>query len=163
MEPNRSSRSARGAAPRLRVRPSVLRVRDGAEDALVMIGPVRGPAHLAVIHSRRYYHVPVSAIAPSRAAVRYIAFYEPAGRFGTRTGHIREYAEVLRVSPARRSELPGLTWPGRAGNDVPYYRFDLAPPVALPRPITNPDGQRVTFRFPRLDRLRRVDTVRDLR
>lgn len=127
-----------------------------------MLGPVRGPAHLELIRRERYYHVPVSAIAPSRVAVRCIAFYEPAGRFRTRTGHIRQYAEVLRVSRARRSELPGLSWPGRRGEEVLYYRFDLAPLVPLPRPITNPEGWRVAFRFPPLDRLRRAETIRDL-
>jgi hypothetical protein len=160
MKANRTFRPAGGQA--LYPRPRVLQVQDGAGEALVMIGPVRGPAHLEVIHRERFYHVPVSAIAPSRVAVRCIAFYEPAGRFGTRAGHIRQYAEVLRVSRVRRSELPGLSWPGRRGEEVLYYRFDLAAPISLPRPIANPEGRRVAFRFPPLDRLRRAETIRDL-
>jgi hypothetical protein len=145
-----------------RPRPRVLRVEDSGGDLLVLIGPLRGPDHLTVLHRWRYYHVPVSAIAPSRAAVRYVAFYEPAGRFGIATGRIREYAEVLRVSRVRRADLPGLTWPAHGGADVPYYRFDLGPLRRLSRPVVNREGQRVGFRFPDLGRLLRAGTLRDL-
>jgi hypothetical protein len=149
-----------GSAPPRR--PRVFTVSDGGHTTTIMVGPVRGPEHLAAIHRYRFYHVPVSAIAPSRAAVRYVAFYEPAGRFGTATGRIREYAEVLRVSRVRRAELPGLTWPTHRGADVPYYRFDLGPLQRLSRPLSNPEGQRVGFRFPDLGRLLRAGTLRDL-
>ncbi len=127
-----------------------------------MIGPVRGPEHLALIHDRRYYHVPVSAIAASRTAVGFVAFYEPASRFRADAGVIREYAEVLRVSRARRCDLPGLTWPGRGSDETPYYRFDLGPILSLPQPITNPDRLRVVFRFPDVERFRRAANVREL-
>jgi hypothetical protein len=53
---------------------------------MLMIGPVRGSEHLEVIRRARFYHVPVSAIAASRTAVAYIAFYEGASRFQGRTG-----------------------------------------------------------------------------
>jgi hypothetical protein len=127
-----------------------------------MIGPVRGPEHLALIHDLRFYHVPVSAIAVSRTEVGLVAFYEPASRFGAGTGVIREYAEVVGVSRARRRDLPGLTWPGRRNEDTVYYRFDLGPILSLPRPITNPERLRVVFRFPELERFQRATTVREL-
>jgi hypothetical protein len=127
-----------------------------------MIGPVRGPEHLALIHRLGFYHVPVSAIAVSRAAVAFVAFYEPASRFGAKTGVIREYAEVLRVSRAVRRDLPGLTWPGRGDADTPYYRFDLGPVLSLPQAITNPERLRVVFRFPDVERFQRATTIREL-
>lgn len=127
-----------------------------------MVGPLRGPEHLEVIRRARFYHVPVSAIAVSRTAVAYIAFYEGASRFHTRIGVIREYAAVLRVSRARRCDLPGLTWPARGTPDASYYRFDLGPIQQLARPITNPDRLRVAFRFPDFERFCGAETLGEL-
>jgi hypothetical protein len=127
-----------------------------------MVGPVRGPAHLELIHRERFYHVPVSAIGAARTAVGFIAFYEGASRFSRGAGIIREYAEVLRVSTVARRDLPGLTWPGRGGAETLYFRFDLGPIVSLPRPISNPDRLRVVFRFPDVERFRTSATVREL-
>ena len=135
---------------------------DGGRTAIVMIGPVRGPEHLALIHRFGFYHVPVSAIAASRAAVAFIAFYEGASRFSRRVGMIREYAEVLHVAQVPRKDLPGVTWPGRRGEDAAYYRFDLGPILTLPQTITNPERLRIVFRFPELERLQASRTLRDL-
>lgn len=157
--------SARRADPRrylARGRLAFLTVADGGRSATLMVGPVRGPEHLEVIRRAAFYHVPVSAIAASRTAVAYIAFYEGASRFHRQTGLIREYAAVLGVSRVRRCDLPGLTWPARGARDAPYYRFDLGPMQALPRPITNPDRLRVAFRFPDFERFRAALTLRDL-
>jgi hypothetical protein len=127
-----------------------------------MIGPLRGPEHLALIHERRFYHVPVSAIAPSRTEVAFVAFYEPASRFREHAGVIREYAEVIGVSRVRRRDLPGLTWPGRGNDETLYYRFDLGPILSLPQSITNPERLRVVFRFPEVERFRRATNIREL-
>jgi len=143
-------------------RPSVLTVSDGGRTATIMVGPVRGPAHLELIHRERFYHVPLTAIGATRTAVGFIAFYEGASRFSRGAGVIREYAEVLRVSTVARRDLPGLTWPGRGGAETLYYRFDLGPIVSLPRPIANPDRLRVVFRFPDVERFRASATVREL-
>jgi hypothetical protein len=145
-----------------RRRPLLLTVRDAGQTAIIMIGPVRGPEHLAVIHDQRFYHVPVAAIAASRIGVGFIAFYEPASRFRADAGAIREYAEVVRVSRVRRGDLPGLTWRGRGNEDTPYYRFDLGPMLSLPQPITNPERLRVAFRFPDVARFRQAASIRDL-
>ncbi len=128
-----------------------------------MVGAVRGPEHLALIRRFGFYHVPVSAVAASRTGVAFIAFYEPASRFGATSGMIREYARVVRVSRVQRGDLPGLTWPGRGNTETPYYRFDLDPLRSLPRPITNPERRRVVFRFPELDRFLRAATIAELR
>jgi len=143
-------------------RPRLLTVNDGGRTAIIMIGPVRGPEHLDIIRTRRFYHVPASAIASSRTAVPYIAFYESASWFKHEAGLIREYAEVLKVTRVRRGDLPGLTWPGRQGEEAPYYRFDLGPLVPLPRVITNPEQLRVVFRFPDIQRFHQAETLRDL-
>jgi len=143
-------------------RPLLLTVNDRGQTAIVMIGPVRGPEHLALIHDQRFYHVPVAAIAASRIGVGFVAFYEPASRFRADTGAIREYAEVVRVSRVRRGDIPGLTWPGRGNNETPYYRFDLGPILALPQTITNPERLRVVFRFPDAERFRRAASIREL-
>jgi hypothetical protein len=140
----------------------VLTVSEGGCTASIMVGPVRGPEHLALIHRLGFYHVPVSAIAASRTAVAFVAFYEAAARFQGTTGVIREYAEILCVSRVLRRDLPDLTWPGRRGEDIPYYRFDLGEIHSLPRPITNPDHLRVVFRFPDLRRFQQAVTIRDL-
>ncbi len=146
--------------PRGRVR--LLSVTEGGRSATLMVGPVRGPEHLELIRSARFYHVPVSAIAASRTEVAYIAFYEGTSRFPGQPSVIREYAAVLRVSRVRRGDLPGLTWPGRRADDAPYYRFDLGPIQRLPRAITNPDRLRVAFRFPELERFKKAETLGDL-
>ena len=143
-------------------RPRILTVSEGGWSATVMVGPVRGPAHHEVIHRFGYYHVPVSSIAPSRVAVAFIAFYEGASQFRTAVGHVREFAGVLRVARVLRRDLPGLTWAGRTGDDAPYYRFDLGPIRALPRPITNPDRIRLLFRYVDIAELERADSIRSL-
>ena len=143
-------------------RPRFVALGDGGRSATVMIGPVRGPEHVALIHDRRFYHVPVTAIAASRTAVGFVAFYEPAARFRAATGVIREYAEVVSVSRVRRGDLPGLTWAGRGSDETPYYRFDLGPILALPQTITNPERLRVVFRFPDAERFRRAASIREL-
>lgn len=145
-----------------RGRVGFLEVSEGGRSLTIMVGPLRGPEHLDLIRRARFYHVPVSAIAASRAAVAYIAFYEGASRFHARTGVIREYAAVVRVSRVRRCDLPRLTWPARGAPDAPYYRFDLGPIQQLPRPITNPDRLRVAFRFPAFERFREATTLREL-
>lgn len=143
-------------------RPRFLTLAEGGASLTVMIAPLRGPDHLAVIHRWRYYHVPVSAISPVRTAVQFIAFYEAASGFSRPMGLIREYAPVRSVSRVVRRELPGLTWPGRRGEEAVYYRFDLGPLVLLPAPVGNPEGLRTVFRFADLERLRAVRTLRDL-
>ena len=145
-----------------RGRARTLVVGEGGRPAVILIGPVREPAHLEVIHRQRFYHVPVSAIAASRSGVSCVAFYEGATQFRRKIGLIREYAEVMRVSRVPRRDLPGLTWPGRGGEDTPYYRFDLGPIRSLPRPITNPERLRVVFRFPDLDRFHQAATIREM-
>jgi hypothetical protein len=162
--PGRTRTDAAMSQPRYtpQRRPLLLTVREGGRAAVIMIGPIRGPQHLALIHERRFYHVPVAAIAASRIGVGFIAFYEPASRFRTDAGAIREYAEVVRVSRVRRGDLPGLTWPGRATAETPYYRFDLGPILSLPQPITNPERLRVVFRFPDAARFRQAASIRDL-
>jgi hypothetical protein len=143
-------------------RPRILTVSDGGRTVTIMVGPVRSPAHLELIHRERFYHVPVTAIRAARTAVGFIAFYEGASRFSRGVGVVREYAEVLRVAVVPRRDLPGLTWPGRGGAETLYYRFDLGPIVSLPRPIANPDRLRVVFRFPDVERFRASATVREL-
>ena len=145
-----------------RGRARFLTVSEGGGTLTIMVGPLRGPEHLALIRRARYYHVPVSAIAASRTAVAYIAFYEGASRFHSRTGIIREYARVVRVSRVRRCDLPGVTWPPRGAPDAPYYRFDLGPIQRLARPIANPDRLRVAFRFPDFERFCEAATLGEL-
>jgi hypothetical protein len=161
--------TGRGSGPGLgsrryltRGRLGFLAVSEGGRSLTIMVGPLRGPEHLELIRRAWFYHVPVSAIAASRTAVAYIAFYEGASRFHARTGVIREYAAVVRVSRVRRCDLPGLTWPARGAPDAPYYRFDLGPIQQLPRPITNPERLRVAFRFPNFERFREAATLREL-
>jgi hypothetical protein len=145
-----------------RGRVGFLALSDGGRSATIMVGPVRGPEHLEIIRTHRFYHVPVSAIAASRTAVPYIAFYEGATRFKRETGLIQEYAEVLKVTRVRRGDLPGLTWPGQLDEEAPYYRFDLGPLLRLQQPISNPDQLRVVFRFPDMQEFHRAETLRDL-
>ena len=83
-----------------RIRARVLTVSEAGYSASVMVGPVRGPAHRDLIHRLGFYHVPVSAIAASRAGVSWIAFYEGAAQFRTAVGCVREYARPG-VAPRR--------------------------------------------------------------
>ncbi len=143
-------------------RPRILTLGEGGVSVAVMVGPLRGPDHLAIIQRWHYYHVPVSAIAEKHCAVDVIAFYEPAARFSRPVGLIQAYAPVLRVSRVPRKELPGLAWPGRHEDAALYYRFDLGPMHCLPQPVTNPEGLRLVFRFADLETLAAAHTIRDL-
>ncbi len=66
------------------------------------------------------------------------------------------------VSCVRRRDLPGISWAGRAGEDAPYYRFDLGPIRTLPRPITNPDRVRTLFRYVDLADFEQAEFIRSL-
>ncbi len=157
-----AGRESRSHAYRPGRRPRVLTLEEGGVSVAVMIGPLRGPDQLEAIHRWHYYHVPVSAIAEKRTALDVIAFYEAATRFNRPVGLIQAYATVLRVSRVRRKDLPGLAWPGRQGDAALYYRFDLGPIRLLAQPITNPEGQRLVFRFADLAKLETARTIRDL-
>jgi len=162
-KPGRPEQRRKGMKLRLRLPPPrILRLSEESHAGTIMIGPLRGPAHLELIRREGYYHVPVSAIAADRSGVETIAFYEAASRFGE-PGAIRHFAQVRQVRQVPRRALPGLSWPGRYGDDTLYYRFDLGPLLSLTRPILNPERRRVVFQFSDLDRLRQAETLRDLR
>ena len=159
----RDSRSGSHSVKYLaRGRVRFLTVSESGRSFPIMVGPLRGPEHLALIRRAQFYHVPVSAISPSRTGVAYIAFYEGASRFHARAGVIREYAAVQRVTRVRRCDLPGLTWPARGAPDALYYRFDLGPIQQLSQPITNPERLRVAFRFPEFERFCGATTLAEL-
>ncbi len=160
--PEGAAGEGKGRSYVTRGRLGFLSVSEGGAALTIMVGPLRGPEHLALVHREQYYHVPVSAIASSRLAVSYIAFYEGASRFGTQIGTVREYAPVLRVSQVRRCDLPGLSWPPRGLPDAPYYRFDLGPIQTLAQPITNLGRLRVGFRFPDYARFREAVSLAEL-
>jgi len=107
-----------------------------------------------------WYRIPVKR-APPRIAARYLAFYHTAACGESLRWRIAHYAPVrgYRVVP-RREVL--VEEPDHPRADQLYYRVELGPLEALPRPIPSRSLRRVTFIATTLAQLLSAGEINDL-
>jgi hypothetical protein len=111
------------------------------------------------IAEQGWYRIPVKR-APRQLAADYLAFYQTAA-FPDERWSIRYYAPIKRFRiVSRKALLPEEADHPRA-EDL-YYKIELGPLAALPRPIPSAKLRRVTFIPTTLDRLLEAEDVCDL-
>lgn len=130
---------------------------DDQERVLVAVVPSMRDWELA--RDEHWYRIPVSR-APRRVGAEYLAFYHTSA-FGELRWCIAYYAPVRQYRLARRHELfPDE--PDHPRADELYYRIEIGPLVALPKPIPSVRLRRITFIATTLPRLLAASEVNDL-
>ena len=106
-----------------------------------------------------WYRIPL-ARAPHRLAAQYLAFYHTEA-CGELRWSIRYYAPIRSYAlVTRRDLLPEESDHPRA-NDL-YYKIEIGPLEALPRPIPAAKLRRITFISTTMHRLLRAREINDL-
>lgn len=127
--------------------------------SLVLVCLLPRPRDLEIARLLGWYRIPLRT-APKIIAVDYLAFYQPAS-FGKRGGRIEYLAEVRGHELTTRAELlrDELGHP-RAQEE--YYKIQLGPLEALPRPILAEKWRRLTFLYTTGEYLLQARTLNDL-
>lgn len=125
----------------------------------VLVVVVARPRDWELVRDEHWYRIPI-ARAPKRIGAEYLAFYHTK-RAGALRWQIAYYAPILRYRIVPRRELlPEEHDHPRA--DMLYYKIELGPLEALPRPIPSQKLRRVTFIMTTLPRLLRANEINDL-
>lgn len=128
-----------------------------AERVLVVI--VAQSRDWELVRAEHWYRIPVTR-APKRIGAEYLAFYHTK-RSGALHWQIAYYAPILRYRIVPRRELLPDE-PNHPRADALYYKIELGPLEALPRPIPSQKLRRVTFIMTTLPRLLRANEINDL-
>ncbi len=128
-------------------------------DDLVLVAVVKTPRDLEIARVLGWYRIPLRA-APKTMRVDWLALYQP-GRFGPEGHAIRYVARVRGHELTTRADLL-RDEPGHPAAEEPYYRLQLGPLEALPRPIPSRRWRRITFFYTTGDRLLAASDVKDL-
>ncbi len=129
-----------------------------AED-LVLVAVVKSPRDLEIARVLGWYRIPLRT-APKTVRVDWLALYQP-GRVGPGGGAIRYVAPVRGYELTTRGELLRDEKDHPAA-DEPYYRLQLGPLQALPRPIPARRWRRITFFYTTGARLLTASEIEDL-
>jgi len=130
------------------------------DDSPVLVAVVNDPRDLARARDRRWYRIPLER-APRRVAADYLALYQTAAFPPGERWAVRWLAPVRGYQVASRRELIPEE-PDHPRADHRYYRVDLGPLLALPRPIPSRRLRRITFIHTTLARLYAADEINDL-
>jgi hypothetical protein len=129
-------------------------------NALVLVAFIPAPRDLEIARLLGWYRIPLRK-APKVIHVDYLAFYQ-AGEFGEQhRWRVESFAAVRGHELVRRADLlrDELDHP-RASEE--YYKVQIGPLQALPRPILAGRWKRVTFLYTTGERLQTAATLRDL-
>lgn len=126
----------------------------------VLVVVVNNPSELAHARIDHWYRIPLNR-APTRVAADYLAFYFTAAFPPEERWAVRWLAAVqgYRIT-TRRALIPAE--PGHPRADERYYRIDLGPLIALPRPVPSRRLRRITFIATTLARLAQAQEINDL-
>lgn len=126
----------------------------------VLIALVKEPRDLEIVRVEHWYRIPARHAPARLAQARYLAFYLTKA-FGEHKWTIREYAPVRGHELVyRRDLLPDQATHPRA--DEPYYKLQLGPLIALPRPIISRRGRRLLFIWTTGDKFSRAVELNDV-
>ncbi|MBI4791036.1 MAG: hypothetical protein HY782_28735 [Chloroflexi bacterium] len=130
-----------------------------ADDAVLVV-LVNRPRDLAIVRAERWYRIPAQHAPAHLSQANYLAFYLPKC-FGAEKWTIREYAPVRgHELVSRRDLLPDESDHPRASD--PYYKVELGPVLALPRPIVSRTRRRLLFLWTTGARFSRAVEIDDL-
>ena len=111
------------------------------------------------VRDQHWYRIPLSR-APRQIAAQYLAFYHTKS-CGDLRWAVHYYAPVRCYHLTKRREILPLE-PDHARADDLYYKVELGPLEALPRPVPARSLRRVTFIMTTLSRLMRAGEIGDL-
>jgi len=114
-----------------------------------------------IIQKEKWYHIPVESAPKNALTVKYLAFYFPEV-FGKRLQYkVNYYAEVQKVSIAKRIQLfPEESEHERAHKD--YFQFHLKQIKELPNPIPSKRWRRIVHIPTNLEKLLSAKEINDL-
>ena len=129
-------------------------------DDLILIAIVKTARDLEIARVLGWYRIPLST-APKTVRVDWIAFYQTAP-FGEERWSVRYVAQVRGFELVTREEL---LWdePEHPRAKEPYFKLQLGPLKALPRPIPSQRWRRFTFLYSTGERLLNARDLTDLR
>jgi len=130
------------------------------QTALILVALAPRPRDLEIARLLGWYRVPLRT-APKVINVDYIAFYQ-SGAFGPEhRWQIETVAEVRGVELTTRGELL-RDEPDHPRAREEYYKIQLGPLTALPRPVAAERWRRITFLYTTGELLQSARTVNDL-
>lgn len=129
-------------------------------DDVILVALINQPRDLEIVRTEHWYRIPAKHSPTHFTQARYIGFYLTRP-FGECKWSIREYAPVCGHELVRRRDLfPEQVDHPRA--DDAYYKLELGPLIALPRPIVSRAGRRILFIWTSGDKFLRAVEINDL-
>lgn len=129
-------------------------------DDVVLVALINQPRDLEIVRAEHWYRIPAKHAPAHFAQARYLAFYLTRA-FAENKWSICEYAPMRGHELVRRCDLfPEETDHPRA--DDAYYKVQLGPLIALPRPIVSRAGRRLLFIWTTGDKFLRAVEINDL-
>jgi hypothetical protein len=128
--------------------------------ALILVALAPRPRDLEIVRLLGWYRVPLRS-APKVINVDYIAFYQSAAFGPDHRWQIETVAEVRGNELTTRAELL-RDEPDHPRAREEYYKIQLGPLVALPRPIVAGRWRRITFLYTTGELFQSARTVNDL-
>ena len=126
---------------------------------LILVAVVRTPRDLEIARVLGWYRIPIQS-APKTVHVDWLAFYQ-TGAFKDERWSVRCAARVQGHELVRRRELL-FEEADHPRADEPYYKLQLGPLYALPRPIPAGGWRRFTFLYTTGERLLTARELKDL-
>ena len=129
--------------------------------ATVLIAVLKSPRDLGLAQREGWYRIPVRRLPARGSTARYVAFYQPAGAFGSEGGVVRYVALVQSWEMLPRRELlPAEAEHPRA--DELYYKLSLGPLQRLSPPVRCGRWKRFAFIVTHWERLHQAGELGDL-
>ena len=127
---------------------------------LVLVVFTPTPKDMEIARVLGWYRIPLRT-APKVVAVDWLAFYQPASFGKAHKWRIEWAAPVRGHELVTRAELfKDAPDHPRAGEE--YFKIQLGPLVALPRPVEASSWKRLTFLYTTGSRLLNAETLNDL-
>jgi hypothetical protein len=127
----------------------------------VLVAVLKNPRDLRLAQKEGWYRIPVRSLPARGATARYIAFYQPAGAFGSEGGVVRYLARVEGWEMLSRRELLPAE-PSHPRADELYYKVSLGALQRLSPPIRCGRWKRFAFIVTHWERLNEASELRDL-
>ena len=127
--------------------------------SLILVAVMNDPRDLEIARLLGWYRIPLRS-APKVVAVDYLAFYQTAA-FGDDKWRIQYVAEVRgHELTTRRELLRDEPDHPHAGHE--YYKIQIGPLQALPKPLRSEAWRRITFFYTTGEYLLAARTINDL-
>ena len=127
---------------------------------LVLVAYIPTPHDLEIARVLGWYRIPLRT-APKVVAVDWLAFYQPASFGKAHQWRIEAAAPVLGHELTTRGELFKDQQEHPRAKDE-YFKLQLGPLMALPRPVLADSWKRLTFLYTTGERLLSAETLKEL-